>query len=125
MIHTAYRQRGAGMLGFLLMFMLIGCFTLLFLKVAPIYFEHFKIVSSLESLKKDPKLYEKSKEEVLELLQKRWNINYVDDVNARDVTIRKEAGRLKIQIAYEVVQPIFLNLSALVTFDDSIEVAAP
>ena len=115
------RQSGMTMIGFLLMFMLIGFFALLVIKIAPIYLEHFKIQSSLESLKKDSDFATRSKDEILSTLQKRWDINSVDRVTAKDVTISRQGGKLKVQIAYEAVEHIMGNVDVLVTFDDSVE----
>jgi len=109
------------LIGFLLMFMLIGFFTLLTLKLVPIYLEHYKIVSSLEALKSDPDLATRPKEEILKTLEKRWDINMVNRVTAQDVKITKQGGRLTVQIAYEAVEHIMGNVDVLVTFDDSIE----
>jgi hypothetical protein len=122
MDHYPSRQTGMTLIGFLLMFALIGFFTLLVLKLVPIYLEHFKIVSSLNSLQKEPDLGVKTKEEILSLLQKRWNINMVDDVTAKDVQITKQGGHVKVQVAYEAVEHIMGNVDALVSFDDAIEV---
>lgn len=115
------RQSGMTLIGFLLMFMLIGFFTLLTLKLVPIYLEHYKIVSSLEALKSDPDLATRPKEEILKTLEKRWDINMVNRVTTQDVKITKQGGRLTVQIAYEAVEHIMGNVDVLVTFDDSIE----
>lgn len=115
------RQSGMTLIGFLLMFMLIGFFTLLTIKLVPIYLEHYKIVSSLEALKSDPDLATRPKEEILKTLEKRWDINMVNRVTAQDVKITKQGGRLTVQIAYEAVEHIMGNVDVLVTFDDSIE----
>ncbi|WP_045225937.1 DUF4845 domain-containing protein [Methyloterricola oryzae] len=115
------RQSGMTMIGFLLMFMLVGFFTLLTIKLVPIYLEHYKIVSSLEALKSDPDLATRPKEEILKTLEKRWDINMVNRVTAQDVKITKQGGRLTVQIAYEAVEHIMGNVDVLVTFDDSIE----
>jgi len=119
--HHPSRQTGMTLIGFLLTFVLIGFFTVLVLKLAPIYLEHFKVVTSLNSLKKEPDLGAKTKDEILTMLQKRWDINAIDHVSAKDVKIAKQGGHVKIQVAYEVVEHIMGNVDALVYFDDAIE----
>lgn len=118
------RQSGMTLIGFLLMFLLIGFFALLTIKLVPIYLEHFKISSSLQSLKKEPDIGSKSKEDIIGLLERRWEINMVNAVTAKDVVITRDPGKLKVQIAYEVTTPILGNVDALVYFDDTIEVPA-
>jgi hypothetical protein len=124
MDHCPSRQTGMTFIGFLLMFVLIGFFTLLVLKLAPIYLEHYKVLSSLESLKSDPALGDKTKEEILTLLQNRWDINSVDRVSSKDVQVTKQGGHVKVQVAYEVSEHIMGNVDALVYFDDAIEAGA-
>jgi len=116
------RQSGMTLIGFLLMFLLIGFFVLLTVKLAPIYLEHFKVSSTLESLKKEPEIGTKSREDILRMLEKRWEINMVNAVTSKDVVVNRQPGKLTVQIAYEVTTPILGNVDALVYFDDTIEV---
>lgn len=116
------RQSGMTLIGFLLMFLLIGFFALLTLKLVPIYLEHFKISSSLQSLTKEPDIGAKTKEDILKMLDRRWEINMVEAVTAKDVVVTRQPGKLKVQIAYEATTHILGNVDALVYFDDAIEV---
>lgn len=116
------KQKGMTMIGFLLMFMLIGFFTLLTIKIGPLYLEHFKITSSLESLKKEPDWSEKPKEEIQKMLQRRWDVNSVDTVVAsKDAQVTRQNGRVSVRVSYEAVTHIMGNADVLLTFDDSIE----
>jgi hypothetical protein len=124
MTHQPAYQTGMTFIGFILMLMLIGFFALLVLKIGPIYLEHFKIMTSLNSLKKDPAFGEKTKQDILSTLDKRWNIDMVDDVTTKDVVVTKQGDYVKVQLAYEVIEPIMGNVSVLVTFDDSVESGA-
>lgn len=125
MISTARRQRGITMIGFVVIMGLIAFFTLLTLKILPIYLEHFKVLSSLESLKEDQTLPKKSRREVISLLQKRLDINMVENVTPEDVLVTKQDGVVTVSVNYEVEKPIFGNLSVIAYFDDQIEVGGP
>ncbi|HYE36541.1 DUF4845 domain-containing protein [Methylocaldum sp.] len=118
------RQRGLTVTGFLFVLFLIGFFSLLVLKIGPVYLEHYKVASSLESLKKDNDIASKSREEILSLLQKRWEINMVERVTAKDVKITKQGAYLKIQITYDVAEHLFGNVDALLHFNDLLEVGS-
>ena len=115
-------QRGLTLISMLLILGLIAFFTLLVLKIAPIYIDHSKVVNSLNGLKETANIQSQSKGEVWSTLEKRFDFNYVNSVTENDVSITKDGGYLKVEIAYEVVKPIFGNLSVLVEFDDEIEV---
>ena len=122
MTHPTKYQQGMTMIGFLVMFLLIGFFVLLAIKLVPLYLEHFTIVSSLQSIKQDANWPDKSKEDIQKMLQRRWDINSVETVAAnKDVQITKSNGRVQVRVAYEAVTHIMGNVDALVTFDDIIE----
>lgn len=112
------RQQGISLIGFLLL-MAVGSFVAVFtVRVAPIYFDHYLIKSTIESLNKDPDLQSKSREEILVLLQNRWDINNIEAVKKKDVKIAREEGNLKLQLKYEVTRNVYANLDVLVRFDD-------
>ncbi len=124
MAKSPARQRGITFLGFVILMCLIGFFAMLILKIGPIYLDHYKVVSSLESLKSDKDLATRSKQEIITTLMKRWDINMVDSVTTENVYITKDMSNLTIQIAYDVTKPIVGNVDVIVHFDDSIEVSA-
>jgi hypothetical protein len=124
MVNFSAHQKGLTLIGFLWVAFLIGFFSLLILKIGPIYMEHYKVVSSLESLKKENDIALKSRDEILSLLQKRWEINMVERVTTKDVKIIKDGSYLKVEIAYDVAQHLFGNVDALLHFNDLIEVGA-
>lgn len=116
------RQQGMTLITLILLLGLIGFFTLLVLKIAPIYIDHNKVASSLENLKQMPGIESMSKQEVWNGLDKRFNMNYVYDVTKDDVVITKKGNYLKVEIEYETVENIAGNLSVLAEFHDVIEV---
>ncbi len=112
------RQGGISLIGFLLL-MAVGSFVVLFaVRVAPIYFDHYLIKSTIESLNKDPDIQSKSREEILGLLQNRWDINNIETVKKKDVRIARDEGNLKLQLKYEVSRNVYANLDVVVRFDD-------
>lgn len=117
------RERGNTFIGFLLKMMLFGFFVLLALKIGPIYLEHYKIVQSLESLESDKDLANRTREEIMTLLMKRWDINGVEAVNKQNVTITKDIDGVQVRVSYEATQHIMANIDVIAKFDDVIEVS--
>ncbi len=116
-----YRQSGMTLISFLVVFIVAGFFVLLILKIVPVYLENLKIVSSLDGLKNESGIVEKSPKEIKQLLQKRWDVNSVDGITTEDsVVIEKKGGLMTIQVAYEVEKPFLANMSILVKFDNSV-----
>ena len=103
-------------LGFIVSFVLLG------LKIGPIYLNHSKVVSALADIKKTSDIEAQTEGEIRNSLSKRFDINYVDDVNQDDITITRHGNYLKVVIEYEVVRKIVGNLSVLVEFNDNIVV---
>jgi hypothetical protein len=118
------RERGLTFLSFLILLAVIGFFTLLVVKIVPVYLDHYKVVSTLEALKSDKNLASRSKDEILKSLEKRWDIDMIDSVTKNNVIFTKSGDRLKIQISYDVAKPILGNVDAVMHFDDFIEVAS-
>ena len=116
------RQQGLTFISLVFILGLIAFFVLLGLTIGPIYLDHNKVVGALSELEKTTDIEKKSEAEIRDSLNKRFNINYVNDVNQDDITVTKQGGHLKVVIEYEVVRKIAGNLSVLVEFNDKIEV---
>jgi hypothetical protein len=116
------REQGLTMISMALILGLIAFFTLLVLKIGPIYMDHSKVINSLAAVEATTDIETKSKREILNSLKKRFNFNYVYHINDEDITIIKQGEYLKVDIEYEVVQAMVGNLSVLVEFHEGFEV---
>jgi hypothetical protein len=114
-------QQGLTFISLVFFLALIAFFVLLGLKIGPIYLDHMKVTNALAEIKKTPDIETKSANEIRESLNKRFNMNYVNDVTQDDITVVKQGNYLKVIIEYEVVKKIAGNLSVLVEFKDVIE----
>jgi len=116
------RQQGLTFISLVFVLGLIAFFVLLGLKIGPIYLDHSKVVSALSEIEKNPDIKEQTEYQIRDSLSKRFNINYVNDVTQKDITIIRHGNYLKVTIEYEVVRKIAGNLSILVEFNNVIEV---
>ncbi len=115
-------QQGLTFISLVFILGLIAFFVLLGLKIGPIYLDHSKVASALAEIEKTPDIEQQSEAEIRNSLGKRFDINYVNDVTQKDITIVHNGNYLKVAIEYEVVRKIAGNLSVLVEFNDVIEV---
>jgi len=115
-------QKGYTLISLIFILGIVGFFILLILKIGPIYLDHSKVKNALEAVEKTTDIETKSEYDVRDSLSKRFNLNYVAHLNAKDVKITKRGNYLKVEANYEVVEKIAGNLSVLVQFDDSFEV---
>lgn len=123
-MHTLAAQRGMTFWGVAMIMALIVFFTLLTLKLAPSYMEHGKIITALKAIEKQPPSGSFSKEEIRRALDRRFTIDDVRRVNLnKDLYFEKKPGGIVVvRIAYEVRVPMAYNITALIEFDESIEV---
>lgn len=118
------KQRGLTFISIVILLSLIGFFTLLTIKIAPLYINNSRVANAVAALKETTDLTSKSKEEIKRSLEKRFDMNYVDYVKINDVEVIAQPGYVKVNIEYERVEKIFGNLSVLVQFHEGFEVGS-
>ncbi|ANE54942.1 MULTISPECIES: DUF4845 domain-containing protein [Methylomonas] len=115
------KQQGLTFLSIAFILALIGFFTLLILKIAPIYINHSRVVNAVKAVENTTDIVTKSKSEIKTSLEKRFDMNYVEHVKPEDVTIVAQPGYVRVEVDYERVERIFGNLSVLVEFHEGFE----
>lgn len=121
---TIAKQQGITLLGLVCVLGLIAFFVMIALKLVPIYIEYFNVVTSLESLKNEPELINKSPAEVLQLLNRRLDINDVDHVDHKNLRIKRYPGRTEVGVVYEIREPLMGNIDIVTKFDKSVQLEA-
>jgi uncharacterized protein YxeA len=123
MKHYRLKSEGLTLITIVILLSVIAFFTLLVLKIGPIYYDNSLVKSSIAGLKAESSLMSMSKREITSSLEKRFDVSYVKDVTANDVLVTKRGkGYLKVVLEYEVVENIAGNLDVLVTFNEGFEV---
>ena len=121
-MNTRHHQRGMTAIGWLMVLGLIAFFTLITLRLVPIYLEYGKVVSVLESLTSEPDIGAKSRREIIRLVSKRFNINDVRGVDPRTVKVSKDRGKTRISIEYERREHLMANIDVVAVFSKQVEV---
>jgi len=119
-MHSLQRQKGMTAIGWLIVLGLIGFFTLLTLKMLPSYMEYYKIVSTLESLEDESSLH--SPADIKRLLNRRFNISYVETINEHDVKVTSAGPMFKVTAKYESKVHLFGNVSVVMDFYKQVKV---
>jgi cupin superfamily acireductone dioxygenase involved in methionine salvage len=113
------QQRGLTLIGGILILVVIGFVAYVAMQLVPVYLEYFNVISSVKTLREDPDLHAKSEHEIRELLKKRFFVNDVKHVKARNpkqISIRKTNTSTIVTVDYEVRVGIIGNLDAIATF---------
>ena len=119
-----YRQRGMTGAGWLLVLVLIGFFSLLTIKLAPIYMENYTVKQVLASLEQEPLITKKSVGEIRKLINKRLKVNGYYDMERDAITIKRDGGITTVDISYEVQRNMAGNIDILVFFSDSVDLVS-
>ena len=119
-----HHQKGMTAIGWLLVLGLIAFFTLITLRLVPAYLEFAKVTSVLESLQNEPGITRKTRGEIIQMITKRFDVNDVYQVDAKQVKIKKEKGVLTVSINYERREHLVGNVDVVTTFERQVEVVA-
>lgn len=118
------KQRGMTAIGWVIVLGLIAFFTLVVLRLMPLYLEYSKVASVLESIKNEPGVTRQTKADIQRLIMRRFEINDVRNVDPKIAEIESRGGRLTVGMAYERRTNMIGNIDIVVSFDKSIEVIA-
>jgi hypothetical protein len=105
-------------IGWLIVLGLIGFFALLTLRMLPSYLEYYKIVSTLESIAEESGF--DSPAEIRDLLERRFDISYVNTILPKDVQIKSAGQNYRVRAKYDSKVHLFGNVSVLMAFDKQV-----
>ena len=120
---SIHRQRGMTPIGWILVFLLIAFFTLIALKLVPIYLDSFTVGSVISDMKTEPGIGAKTPREITAIIEKRLDINMVTGITADDIYVEKQGDTMIISAEYEVRQNMLANVDIIVSFNKSVEVS--
>ena len=118
------KQRGVTMIGWI--FLLVPMAVVLYagIRLAPEYLNYYKVVTALKEtatqFKGDETL---SPAGIRGALQKRFDVGYIDEPNAKDINVsRNEAGIWAMTADYEKTVPMFGNVHLLLVFKATVAI---
>ncbi|AFT69816.1 hypothetical protein B5T_01537 [Alloalcanivorax dieselolei B5] len=118
------RQGGLSLLGWIVVLIVLAVFGTAAFRMVPAYMEYNTIKSATVSLLGDSKTALMSEREIRDALSKRFIINQVNAITANDLVVSKEGGRVSVAVDYEVREPLFYNVSVVMTFQDTFSKSA-
>ena len=122
---TRTKQTGISFWGLLVVAGVLIFFLLMFFKLLPSYIEHAKVKTAITGISQQPNAINMEKGEIKAALQRRLDIDDVNDVDlSKSLFVEKKPGVTVIRVTYERRIPLFYNISALLDFNDSVQVTA-
>jgi hypothetical protein len=117
------QQRGITLLGLLMVLMIFGFFAFIAMRLFPVYSENHSVTSAMKSLQGEPGIATKTPEEIRLMLDRKFNIGYVDSVKPQNIKVTRSGTGYTLNIKYEVRKPMAYNIDFVATFDKTVELA--
>lgn len=115
-------QKGMTGIAIALILVLIAFFAMVFIRLFPIYMEHFSVTSHLKTLSSESGASSKTNSEIISKLTKSFDIDDVKNVTKEHIFIEREKGGLvTVAVEYEVRTPAISNIDMVVSFVDEVE----
>ncbi len=121
--------RGMSLSSFLAFAVVTCILGLSAMKIAPVYFNHYRVNHALEKLKSIPKS-DLNQSPVMvaklfrEQLAKQFYINGVRDIKSKDIHISFHEHYYAVDVEYELRRHFFANITMLFEFHASVEVTS-
>lgn len=115
------RQSGSSMYVFLYIAATLGLFFLVGLKLFPYYFDYYSTKKVIDNLEEDTDMQRIMESDLREKIQKKLNINQAYTVPANAIYVEKYDGGMLVELDYEVREPLFYNIEAVMVFEHSAE----
>lgn len=113
-IKSLKRQRGLGWFGLLFIFGTIAFFALVAIKVGPLYMNQGTIVRVVSTVAKNPGSGEPA--DIRKSLTRRWDIDYIKQIEAKDIKIKRTPGGKALVYDYEARVNLFYNVFVVIHF---------
>jgi hypothetical protein len=110
-----YRQSGLSLIGFIFVLMLVLFFVYIGIKLVPIYINHMSVVSDLKAVAEEPGSANLPASTIRRNLAKRFQISFVDHIEARDVTVER-SNPPRLVAEYNVEEHLIGNIDVIVRF---------
>ena len=120
-----HRQQGMTFLGILVLVIVVGAWVYAGIRLVPKYLEYMRVASTLEKVRDEYDSNPGTTEFMLrKAAERRFDIEMVEIITSNDLEIKREGGTFTMRAAYDDTVPLVYNISFLVQFDKTVEVAA-
>jgi len=120
-----HRQRGMTFLGIIVLVVVVGAWVYSGIRLVPKYLEYMRVAATLEKVRDEYDSNPGTTDFMLrKAVERHFDIEMVEIITSNDIEIRKEGGTFFMRAAYEDTVPLVANVSFLVQFDKSVEIAA-
>jgi len=113
------KQRGMGMLAWLVVLGVLVFFVLIGIKMVPTYLENYSIKQVLATMQNDRKVRAMSPREMKKSFVRRLKINSVYDFDSDAIKVKKDKFGTRFEVNYEIRKPVAGNVFIVMAFSES------
>ena len=114
---TRRKQRGATTLGIMILVAFAGLFAFAAIRLTPVYLNYMKVVGVVDGVFKEFDGQNASRTMIRTSIARRFDVESVSQIQARDVTVTAVDGGFEVRAEYEHTTPFIYNVSFTVHFD--------
>jgi uncharacterized protein DUF4845 len=115
-------QRGMTFIGLLFVLAMLGVIVYAGIRIVPLYLNYMKVARSMDATAGEFKGDSVDQGALRRTLEKHWQIEDIDNVDAKDVEITKDDHGTVMHVAYDDSAPYIANLSLMMHFDKTVTV---
>lgn len=119
-IRLMKRQRGATMIGTLVIVAILGLGLYSVIRLTPVYLEYFEIARAMQSVAKENKPEDTNPAQIHTALERHWEIEDIKSLDYKDVEVRKVGSGYELHAEYEARAPFIANVSWAIAFDKTV-----
>jgi Tfp pilus assembly protein PilE len=116
------RQKGMTMIGIFFVLALVGVIGYAGMRILPLYLNYMKVSRSMDATASEFKGDAVDQVALRRTLEKHWQIEDIDSVQAKEVEITKDDSGTVMHVAYDDSAPYIANVSLTVHFDKTAKV---
>lgn len=114
------REAGMTTLGMVILVAFIGIFAFGFIRLTPVYLNYIKVSGVVDGVKDEFDGQDPSRAAIRESIVRRFGVESVSEIEARDVKITSVDGGYEVRAEYDHTTPFIGNVSFSVHFDKQV-----
>ena len=115
----AARQRGATMLGYIILVSFVGVFAFGAIRLTPVYLNYMKVVGVIDGVHTEFDGQNPSRSAIRSSVNRRFDVESVSIITYRDIKITPVDGGFEVAAIYDHTAPFIGNISFTVHFNKS------
>jgi hypothetical protein len=116
------RQRGATLIGIVVILAILGFALYAGIRLVPVYFEYMAVARALDQTAKEHAGSPTSPVDLRNSLERRWIVEDIHSIQPKEVEIKKAGSGFTMRAWYRAEAPFVYNVSLVADFDKTVQV---